>query len=115
MKDRKYVFEEGRPAFYAFFLNEFRSAALDHGYTLTVHGSMARDLDLLAVPWVENASPVEDLVGSISACLGKTVYSEYHFEEKEERPHGRIVYTLAIASTWFIDLSIIKPHAHGKS
>lgn len=27
-----------------------------HGYALAVHGSVARDLDLLAIPWVEHPS-----------------------------------------------------------
>lgn len=109
MKHKKESFEEGRPAFYAHFLNEFRSVALMHGYMLTVHGSLARDLDIIAVPWIEEVAPVEELVKAISECLDETPFSEFHLEMKEERPHNRIIYTLPIAREWFIDFSIIQP------
>lgn len=112
MKNRCEVSEEGRPVFYALFYNEFRKAALDCGYALALHGSMASDMDLVAFPWVDNPENIEMLVGKISDCIGKTIWKDHHFKNPTERPHNRITYTLSIFSDWQIDLSIFKPQTN---
>lgn len=109
MKERDEVITNGRSAFYCVLYNEFRQAAMDCGYALSVHGSLLSDMDLIAVPWIEEAKPIEELVKSISDCIGSTIWKGHHFKDPKEKPHGRIVYTLSIFSDWYIDLSIIKP------
>jgi len=109
MKDKNEVRVEGRPVFYSILLNPMKQAALDCGYTLAMHGSMHSDLDLIAVAWVEEAKPVEDLVKAINDCLGNTVWKESNLRSGEKKPHGRIGYTLSIGGDWFIDLSVIPP------
>jgi len=98
---------EGRSAFYTIIFNKMKEKAADLGYMLTVHGSMARDMDLIAVPWIEDVEPHEKLVAEISKLLEPTVWKDFHFKERGVKPHGRVVYTLAIYSDWFIDLSIL--------
>lgn len=88
----------------------FREIALDLGYTLALHGSMASDMDLLAVPWIEDAKPVEDLIKAFSDCIGDTIWKDKHFTSFEKRPHGRVAYTLNIYSDFYIDLSVMLPH-----
>ncbi|GAB3164767.1 hypothetical protein [Telluribacter humicola] len=109
MKDKTQVKPEGKPVFYAVLYNDFRRAALDCGYALALHGSMARDMDLIAIAWTEDAAPVETLVAAISDCIGQTIWKDYHLKNPSQRPHGRITYTLSIMGDWFIDLSIIPP------
>ncbi len=90
--------------------NDFKRAALECGYALALHGSMHSDMDLIAVPWVEDAKPVEELAKAINDCIGKTVWKERNLErDVKTKPHGRIVYTLSIMGDWYIDLSIIPP------
>lgn len=46
--------------YYTEILRPLKKQARSMGYALAVHGSMARDLDLVAVPWVEGAvDPIE--------------------------------------------------------
>ena len=73
------------------------------GYNIAVHGSLQRDLDLVAIPWVVTVTSVEMLIKSI--CDG---IEARQIGEVEQKPHGRIAVTLQI-NGWFkpIDLSIM--------
>lgn len=63
-----------------------------HGYALSVHGSLARDFDLIAVPWVENvSSPKVVLAAIVSEGFAVNVVGE-----PENKPHGRVSYTLSV-------------------
>ena len=70
-----------------------RAAAREHGYALAVHGSQMRDLDLIAVPWVGEASEAEVLAEAIRAAVG----GAFGTGDPSTRPHGRL--------TWSIHLS----------
>lgn len=107
MKTKDEVMVEGRPVVYSILFNPMKKAALELGWMLTVHGSMHSDLDLIAIPWTDDAKPHQELVKALSDCLGPTIWKDYHFKEHIEKPHGRIVYTLSIFTDWYIDLSII--------
>ena len=64
---------------YEDFLPGFRKAARECGYALAVHGSMERDLDLVAVPWVENPSAPEVVVFAIArVCRGMIVGADWN-------------------------------------
>jgi hypothetical protein len=109
MKTKDEVRIIGRPEFYTVLYFDMKKAALELGYTLSMHGSMHSDMDLIAVAWVQDAKPVEELVKAINDCLGKTVWSEHNLTTGEEKPHGRLCYSLSIGSDWHIDLSVIAP------
>jgi hypothetical protein len=109
MKTKEEVKIEGKPVFYSILINPMKTAALDCGYTLAMHGSMHSDMDLIAVAWTEDAKPVAELVSSLNDCLGNTIWKEHNLETCTEKPHGRLAYTLSIGGDWFIDLSIIPP------
>jgi hypothetical protein len=64
-----------------------------HGYALAVHGSLARDLDLICVPWVENPSEPAEVVRAITAQFAVTVDDRY---SPVVMLHGREVWTLHI-------------------
>lgn len=110
MKDKSEVKIEGKAVFYAVLYNDMKQKALDLGYSLALHGSMVSDMDLVAIAWVEDASPVEVLVDAINSCLGHTVWKSFRFHlNKVEKPHRRVAYTLSICGDWYIDLSVIPP------
>lgn len=109
MKTKEEVRIEGKPVFYSVLYNSMKKAALELGYTLAMHGSMHSDMDLIAVAWVEDARPVEELAAAINDCIGNTVWKEHNLQDRKQKPHGRIAYSLSIGGDWYIDLSIIPP------
>jgi hypothetical protein len=47
-------------------LPRIRTAAKELGYAIALHGTLTRDLDLLAVPWIEDAAEPMALVKVIA-------------------------------------------------
>lgn len=95
------------PLAYLAFLPRLVRVAQEHGYALAVHGSLARDFDLIAVPWVEKASPPETLAGAIrDACGG--FYDEGE-DYPVDKPHGRQAWVINLGGGPYIDLSIMPP------
>lgn len=87
---------------YAGLYPELAEIARSHGYAMAVHGSFARDADLICIPWVASAADPQAVVDAIT--------SEFVIKKIDSDPvvreHGRIVYTLLIAAPGcFIDLS----------
>jgi hypothetical protein len=73
--------------FYAVTWAEIRQTARKHGYALALHGSLSRDLDVIAVPWVENPSDEETLVKAICDTAGG--FMPPHKHNPEIKFHGR--------------------------
>jgi hypothetical protein len=66
-----------------------------HGYALAVHGSLANDFDLIAVPWVEEAGDPADVV---KAILAKFAFDKIHDQNRGyPKPHGRIAFKLHLS------------------
>jgi len=84
-----------------------RKAALDCGYALALHGSMQKDMDLMAMPWVEDTKPIKDLVKALDDCVGMTVWKDFKWKHKATKPHGRVCYTISIMGDWHLDLSVM--------
>lgn len=82
-------------------IESIRLLAHDKGYALAVHGSLERDVDLIAVPWVDWAVSPLELAEHIAAALGGSVLAP------ENKPLGRWACNIQ-ADGWFklIDLSI---------
>lgn len=59
-----------KPNIYAYFFEGLKPIALGYGYNLVVHGSMNRDLDLIAVPWVDDPKPEIELIEALNKYLG---------------------------------------------
>lgn len=81
-----------------------------HGYALALHGSMARDLDLVAIPWTDDADNPEKLI----AAFCRFIVSNGNIELKPkaiqptQKPHGRLAYVLPIGhGGHYLDLSIM--------
>lgn len=87
---------------YANVYAEMVPLAREHGYALAVHGSMRRDFDVVAVPWVEKPSTPEVLV--------KAITDAFHFvgvDGPAEMHHGRLCWTLAWPGECFVDFSVM--------
>lgn len=78
------------PVYAAAMYPDLARIAQSHGYALAVHGSLARDLDLVAIPWAEELSPVESVL--------KSMTEEFSIEVSADSParrnYGRVAYTL---------------------
>lgn len=90
-------------ALYRRILPEIRRVAYASGYGLGVHGSMRRDLDLIAVPWTDEAVNKNLLADRIQLSICGMKESKRTWEEK---PHGRTGTIIVVAMNAFIDLSV---------
>lgn len=85
-----------------------RAIARQSGYAVGWHGSVARDLDLIAVPWTEDADPPERLVARIMEAVGGAY--THGQENPSRRPHGRLSYAINLhPGPFYIDLSVMPP------
>lgn len=76
---------------YAALYPQFAEIARTHGYALAVHGSMARDFDVVAIPWRKDVSTHRELLDDI---LSQFAIDE--IGEPTNMNHGRVAYTLSI-------------------
>lgn len=82
---------------------ELARVAKKHGYAMAVHGSLARDFDLICIPWVEAPSNPKTVVDEL-----KKEFALDEIGEPEVRGHGRKIWTLAIGfGECFLDLSFM--------
>lgn len=106
-----------------------REAARQLGYALAVHGSMAFDIDVVCVPWVDGAVSADDLIPALrKACSDVTglptllacfpdIPSEWHLQDEEaislgvpvfsEKPHGRRAYSWQLGGGAYVDCSVM--------
>lgn len=78
-------------AFYRLILPKIRQAARECGYAIGVHGSMRRDLDLIAAPWVADHADKDTLARAIQgAATGGIVNDSYRWGAHGEKPCGRV-------------------------
>lgn len=97
--------------------------ARELGYNLITHGSLRRDIDLVAVPWVAEAVSAADLVQALVEVVAKVIpdgaklhddgnhplfgqaIPQQSGSDHEAKPHGRVAYSISLGGTW-LDLSI---------
>ena len=110
-KQRKFSSEHivmyGKTIFYAAILNDVRIAAMKCGWALGLHGSLASDMDLMAMPWTEDAKPVEEMIQALSDCFTGCRFKEDHTTPHFGKPNGRVVYTLSIWADFYLDINVI--------
>ncbi|GAF99141.1 unnamed protein product, partial [marine sediment metagenome] len=89
--------------FYCLYLERIKKVANDHGYAMTLHGSMNRDCDICLVPWTNDASNGIQVMEGLCDELGVDIADG----DPELKPHGRKSYTLALMGTYFFDVSVL--------
>jgi hypothetical protein len=97
---------------YAFIVPVLAEVARGVGYALALHGSMTNDLDLVAVPWTDDAGTPEDLVDALGAAIRWT--REGDAFGPEHKPHGRIAWKIPLLAGASIDLSVMPRITPGK-
>jgi len=99
-----------------------RAVAIEHGYALTVHGSLERDIDLVAVPWtvgaVDQGAVVRAFVAEVRRVNGWANVADnvvdvdpYDFSKRcpEPKPHGRLGWSIHLGGGPYVDLSVMPP------
>lgn len=107
-KSRVAVTCNGRAAFYACMWDDIRQCAMDNGWAVALHGSLNSDMDIMAMPWVEDAVSFEELIKRISELFVGNIASENYFITYSEKPHNRVVATIPIFADFYLDISTIK-------
>jgi hypothetical protein len=86
-----------------------RAKARELGYAIGVHGSIKRDIDLIACPWIEEAVEAEALAEALRVETQKVIGFAVFGNDgpwPRTRPHGRVGWTIHFNGT-YIDLSIM--------
>ena len=108
MKSREAVAMNGKAAFYASIYDDLRKAALDCGWALGLHGSLSSDMDIMAMPWTEDAKPVKEMVQALSDCFDGNPFKDTHTVPHCGKPNNRVVYTMSIWKDFYLDINVIQ-------
>lgn len=103
-----------RKSYYLSILPVIREVARSCGYAIGVHGSMTRDMDLIAIPWTEKALLRTTLVKRICKAVDGLEVDSWN----TAKPRGRHAHTILLkrgltskidGKVWsiFIDLSVM--------
>ena len=82
-----------KPGLYAMYFEYLKLIAKDFGYNLVIHGSMERDLDLIAIPWSENPKPESEMINDFEMYLTGMKSHNPHYSIL---PGGRKVYAIQL-------------------
>ena len=89
------------------------------GYALALLGSMRRDLDIVAVPWTDDAAPAADVAEAVRAFIGGFIIADHEnptVNSPRQKPHGRLSYAIHFETggDFYVDLSVM-PLRHAAS
>jgi len=104
-KDRKEVTCNGRAVLYTALWEDIRNSAMDCGWAVALHGSLASDMDIMAMPWTEDAVSFYELCREIK---GLFIGNEFDWDiDYYSKPNKRIVATIPIWADFYLDISTI--------
>jgi hypothetical protein len=115
--------KESKVPMFAWMVPHLTKVARECGYALALHGSMVRDLDLIAVPWVDDAKSPEELAEALRAAVDGKIDTLAHVgwdgpdsedphksirENPTQKPHGRRAWSIYFSGrAFYIDLSVM--------
>lgn len=115
MEDRKMFdlekLKDNNATFWVFRLPELRKIAAECGWAIAIHGSLVHDLDLMAMPWVENHTTADELAQRFTDINEPNWRRPYEKSKPGDKPNGRIVYTIFMGDT-YIDMNVIESRYH---
>lgn len=107
-----------KPSLYAYYFESLKGIALKYGYNLVLHGSLNRDLDLIAIPWQKEIGSCEEMIEEFCEHLGG-MRMRMSKDQKYCFPHGRMSYVINLNRgersnpyddpQYYLDISVI-PH-----
>lgn len=71
---------KAKPAFYACCYEPLKVIAKEMGYNLLINGSLNRDMDLVAIPWIDEPKPMKEEVVAFDKYLRGIHYAEESIE-----------------------------------
>lgn len=99
--------EPSRPVLFTMLWPRLVVVARECGYALGLHGSMVRDLDVMAMPWTPAATDVETLVNMLCDRCG--LRRDAVTDLSQDKPHGRLSFLLLWDAHCIVDLSVMPP------
>jgi hypothetical protein len=91
-------------------LPAMRAVAKKQGYSIAVHGTLNRDIDLVALPWTEQAIDCDQLVSLLVGAIAGVTGSCLKSSAWVVKPHGRLARVLLVycgESHHSLDLSVM--------
>ena len=90
-----------KPSLYAFYFEVIKEIGIQYGYNIVLHGSMNRDLDLIAIPWQEEIGDKIKMIKMIADVVGGHVMEEEDVDRMlfAEKFHGRERFVININRT----------------
>jgi hypothetical protein len=94
-----------KPGLYCIFYEQLKLIAKEYGYNLLVNGSMNRDLDLVAIPWVDSPRPEQEMIKDFQTYLtGRNVINS----------DGEIPFTTLPGNRHAYDIQLNRGDRHGE-
>lgn len=114
---------DSRPL-YEQIIEPIRARAQELGYAVAVHGTLKRDIDLVAIPWIGEAVEAHELAEAVRVVaesitgwakpkIGLEVSEYFKQGSRGSKPHGRLVWSFHLTQKWqggggpYIDLSVM--------
>lgn len=97
-----------KATYYATIWSDLRNAADKCGWALALHGSLAKDMDIMAMPWTEDATDAEGLITKLAEVIGYFP-AEVVLKLKVKKVRGRVAYAIPISGDGFyMDISVME-------
>lgn len=91
-------------------LEPMREVAREHGYALGLHGSVARDIDIIAAPWKPEAADSQTLIDALHRKL-EDLTGWAVFSPSDPNPtamaHGRLAWSIHLSRGVYFDISVM--------
>lgn len=105
------------PPCYALIYAALVPVARQFGYALALHGSMARDCDIVAIPWTEEATEPKPMIEALKAAA-EGVWTHHEWDHigttayhSSQKPHGRRAWSIHLTNNGclgpYLDISVI--------
>jgi len=91
MKTSKEIKPNYAPVYAAAMYPDLARLFIDNGYALSVHGSLARDFDLIAFPWSYKLTSRRTMLKKITKTFAVKIIGR-----PEKKPYGRLAYTISV-------------------
>lgn len=86
-----------KPSIYSYYFEALKQIAQEFGYNLVIHGSVARDLDLIAIPWTDEPKDEFEMINAFSDYING-FKSEYKVQFLHSiLPGGRKAYVINVS------------------
>ena len=94
-----------KPGLYAMFFLYMKEIAEYYGYNLVIHGSMNRDLDLIAIPWRDDPGDEQKMI---------LEFQEYLAGIKTTDPEGKVPFTILPGNRHAYVIELNRGDKHGE-